>query len=352
MRVLKLKGSRGECDIVIGESISNLRNYLKADRGAIVSDRLVREKYGGAFPNLDVIEVEAGEGSKGLATVERIYGRFLELGLDRSSFVVGIGGGAVCDVTGFAASTYMRGVDFGFVPTTLLAQTDAGIGGKNAVNIEGYKNIAGTFTQPRFVLCDLDLLRTLPEREVRHGFAEVIKHAVIADGSLFSLLEKRVKDALSLDKPLLEEILFKSISVKVGIVSADETERGERRLLNFGHTFGHAVESTCGLPHGEAVAIGMVVASRLSVLKKVLSIKDAVRLEVLVRAFGLPTRIDADVGKVLDAMKRDKKRYGDSMKFVLLQGIGNAKVADIKMSELKEIVEQTFKGGPNEGAKR
>jgi 3-dehydroquinate synthase len=345
MKVLKLKGSKGECDIAIGESISNLTNYVKTDNAVIVSDRVVLEKYGDAFPDIEVIEVEAGEGSKGLATVERIYGRFLELGLDRSSFVVGIGGGAVCDVTGFAASTYMRGIEFGFVPTTLLAQTDASIGGKNAINIVGYKNVAGTFTQPKFVLCDLDMLKTLPEREVRAGFAEIIKHAAIADGALFSLLEKRTKDALSLKKELLEDILSMSISVKVNIVSADETEKGERRLLNFGHTFGHAVESTCGLPHGEAVAMGMVVASRLSVLKRILSIKDAVRFEVLIRAYGLPTCIEADVDRVLDAMRKDKKRYGESMKFVLLQGIGNAIVADIRMSELKDIVLETFKDG-------
>jgi 3-dehydroquinate synthase len=275
---------------------------------------------------------------KKLDSVNYLYDTFLELGLDRSSLVVGIGGGALCDAVGFAASTYLRGIDFGFVPTTLLAQTDASIGGKNAINVKGFKNIVGTITQPRFVLCDLELLRTLPEDEIRSGFAEIIKHAAIGDARLFDLLVRQKDKALSLDKDILEDVLYRSISVKVKIVAKDETEQNERRKLNFGHTFGHAIESTCGLTHGQSVAIGMSVAAKISTMRKTLSKKEERKLISLIEMYGLPTRIDFDLDQVFDAMRKDKKRYGDDIKLVLLKRIGMAKVVDIKIDQLEKVV--------------
>ena len=176
--------------------------------------------------------------------------------------IVAIGGGIVCDVAGFAASTYMRGLSFGFVPTTLLAQVDASVGGKNGVNLHGYKNLVGTFAQPGFVLCDPELLRTLPTEEVRNGFAEVIKQAAIGDALLFSFLEAGPDAALSLDRAAIDRIVYDCLKVKTNIVKEDELETGERRKLNFGHTVGHAVEKVHGLRHGEAVSIGMMAAAR------------------------------------------------------------------------------------------
>ena len=185
--------------------------------------------------------------------------------------MVGIGGGIVCDVAGFAASTYMRGIRFGFVPSTLLAQADAAIGGKNGVNVGGIKNIAGVFKQPEFVLVAFELLKTLPRSERLCGLAEIVKHAVIASGDLFAFLERETDALLALDPAALHRALAESIRIKSAIVSADAKEGGERRKLNFGHTLGHAIEKEIGIPHGEAVSIGMVAAARISAARGMIS---------------------------------------------------------------------------------
>ena len=245
----------------------------------IVTDGSVRSLYGDLFPPWEVIEIGIGERSKTLATVERIYEAFLQYEIDRSSFVVAIGGGLVCDVAGYAASTYLRGLRFGFVPTTLLAQVDASVGGKNGVNFKGYKNLVGTFTQPLFVLCDFALLKTLPEPELKNGFAEAIKTAAIGDAHLFSFLETAWKGALSLEPDVIERIVYDCLTVKSRIVSFDEREKGERRKLNFGHTVGHALEKVNHLRHGEAVSLGMVAAAKLSARRGFLTEDDVERLE-------------------------------------------------------------------------
>jgi 3-dehydroquinate synthase len=258
--------------------------------------------------------------------------------VDRSSFIVGIGGGIVCDITGFVASTYLRGVRFGFVPTTLLSQVDAGIGGKNGVNFKGYKNMVGVFNQPEFVICDMNLLNSLPESEISCGFAEIIKHAAIADADLFSYLEGHYRKALKLDAEVLERLVYDSVLIKSSIVGRDERERGERRKLNFGHTFGHAIEKSTGLSHGEAVSLGIVIASELSARKGLLPEKDRQRVEALLKKLKLPTAVCIDRKGVLDALRRDKKRKGDTISFVLLRGIGNAVVQQIPMRELEAVV--------------
>ncbi len=184
--------------------------------------------------------------------------------IDRTAFIVGIGGGIVCDITGFVASTYLRGVRFGFAATTLLAQVDASAGGKNGVNFSGYKNMVGMFNQPEFVICDPEVLQTLSERDRGCGLAEIVKHAAIADDGLFCYLEENVGEVLALSPPTVRRMVYDSVVIKSEIVNRDEKETGERRKLNFGHTFGHAVEKITGAPHGEAVSIGMMVAARLS----------------------------------------------------------------------------------------
>ncbi|VVB98401.1 3-dehydroquinate synthase [uncultured archaeon] len=293
MRTLKIEGKTGTSEIVLGESISNLAKYCEGSETVIITDRNVRALHGASFPKAEIIEIGIGEHNKTLKTVEGIYEKFLELGLDRSSCVAGIGGGIVCDVAGFAASTYLRGLKFGFAPTTLLAQVDASIGGKNGVNFKGYKNLVGTFRQPNFVLCDFEMLKTLPPRELRNGFAEIVKHGAIADAQLFSYLEENCKNALAIHRTAIEKIVYDSLMVKSRIVSLDETEKGERRKLNFGHTFGHAIEKTTGLPHGEAISIGMVAAARLSAAKGLLASKEADRIESLLKALGLPVLANA-----------------------------------------------------------
>lgn len=334
MRVMKLDGISGSCQIILGDSIANLKSHCTG-RIVVITDENVKRNHGDKFAGLEVIEIGVGEENKTLETVDQLYKKFLELELDRSTFVVGVGGGIVCDVTGFAASTYLRGMDFGFVPTTLLAQVDASIGGKNGVNLTGYKNLVGLIKQPKFCLCDFEVLKTLPLVELKCGFAEVIKHAAIGDGQLFAYLESNIEKALALHRTTIEKIVHDSIVVKIGIVKKDELEKGERMKLNFGHTIGHAIEATTQKPHGEAVAIGMVAAANLSVRKGLLQKKDAERLENLIKQFGLPTAISV---KPADAIRKDKKRFGQKIKMVLLEGIGKPKIVEIEINELEAIM--------------
>ncbi len=338
MRILEIAGKTGTCEIRVGEPLAKLGECVDAERKVIVTDRNVARFHGKNFPKWEVAEIGTGEESKTLATVEKLYDRFLSLELDRTSFIVGIGGGIVTDVAGYAASTYLRGMPFGFVPTTLLGQVDAAIGGKNGVNFRGYKNLVGAIRQPEFVLCDMELLKTLPEAEVRNGLAEVVKHAAIGDGALFSHLEQNAGDVLKLREDVLEKTVYDSISVKAKIVSADEMEHGQRMKLNFGHTLGHAIESTQKLPHGAAVSIGMVAAAEMSVDRGLLEKKDLERLEALLKAFGLPTRIKGDKGAILDAIRKDKKRRGGKVHMALLEGIGTARTSEIWMDELEDAV--------------
>lgn len=339
MRVLEVEGRSGKSRIVLGEDIGKLREYCGGRKTVVVTDSTVRRLYGDKLGGFEVVEVGLGEGSKTLETVEKLYGEFLERGLERNSFVVGFGGGIVCDIAGFAASTYLRGVGFGFAPTTLLAQVDAGVGGKNGVNFRGYKNLVGTINQPEFVLCDFELLRTLPREELACGFAEAIKCAAIADRGLFEYLEGKGEKLLELERPVVEKAVYDSLAVKAGIVSRDEREGGERRKLNFGHTIGHAYEKVLGLAHGEAISAGMVAAARLSVGKGMLSGEDAARLEKLLSSVGLPVRASAGKEELLDAMLKDKKREGTKIKFVLLNGIGKAEVAEIGIGEIEAVLD-------------
>jgi len=340
---MRLDAPTGSCEIILDGDMERLKERCGADsRIAVITDSNVNRIYGQrlkALGAVDMIEMKPGEGNKTLATVERIYERFLELGLERSDFVVGVGGGIVCDVTGFAASTYLRGVRFGFVPTTLLAQVDAGVGGKNGVNLQGYKNLVGTIRQPEFCLVDFSLLKTLPESELRNGFAEVVKSAAIGDPGLFAYLEDNWQKAFALDKAAIRKVVHDSLAVKIMIVQADEGERNERMKLNFGHTIGHALEKATKMPHGEAISIGMVVAANLSVEKKLLARKDAERLCSLLKRIGLPTKPDMDAEAVKEAIGKDKKMSGGEVRMVLLEGLGKARIASISLDEIRGVVD-------------
>jgi 3-dehydroquinate synthase len=340
VRELEINGITGRSKIYVGEKMSNLLNPLpNADSPTIViTDENVARHYHQDFPPCERIVLESGEQIKTLDTVRQIYERLIELEADRSVFLIGIGGGIVCDITGFVASTYLRGVRFGYVPTTLLAQVDASVGGKTGVNFAGYKNMIGVFSQPEFVICDPRILMTLPTADLAAGFAEIIKHAAIADAGYFAFLEKNTGNGLEMSLDILEEIIYDSVAIKAAIVTRDETEKGERRKLNFGHTFGHAVEKTTGLSHGMAVSIGMMTAARLSAAKGMLTAKDVERLQNLLERFSLPTRLDFDVDQVMDALARDKKRQGDHIHFVLLSAIGKAVVAPISLTELSAVL--------------
>jgi 3-dehydroquinate synthase len=338
MKVVNIKIHPRDSVIVIGERLDNLRKYLPVETPIIITDSNVQECWGKLFPRGDVITIGTGEKVKTFDTVCYIYEQLLKLEADRSSFIVGIGGGIVCDIAGFVASTYMRGVRFGFVSSTLLSQVDASVGGKNGVNFGGYKNIVGVFSQPEFVICDLNLIRTLPQKEIISGFAEIVKHAAIADKNLFAYLEKHHKRALALDLQIIEKLVYDSVMIKSTIVNRDEKEKGERRKLNFGHTFGHAIEKVSKVRHGEAVSAGMVLASQLGVKREGLLMEDLTRITELLKKFGLPVRLEFDGSKVLEAIRMDKKREGALIHFVLLSEIGNAYVEEITIQELEALV--------------
>jgi 3-dehydroquinate synthase len=340
VKVLEIHGATGDSTILIGESLGDLRKYISAEKVVIITDTNVRSYYLKDFLSYEVIEIGTGEKVKTLDTVQAIYGKLVQLEADRSSFIVGIGGGIVCDIAGFVASTYVRGVRFGFVPSTLLSQVDASVGGKNGVNLGGYKNMVGVFNQPEFVICDMNLLRTLPDREISCGFAEIVKHAAIGDADLFSYLEAHHERALELDTEVIERLVYDSLIIKSSIVNRDEKEEGERRKLNFGHTFGHAIESTAGVSHGEAVSAGMLVASALSKKRGYLPPEDAGRIEELLEKLKLPTRLQLDGARVLDALRKDKKRKRESINFVFLHGIGNAVVEELSIRELEALVNE------------
>ena len=335
MQTFLLSGGTGQSKLLIGERLEALPEHVPAKRLMIVTDERVFSLYSSRFPRAPVITVGRGEEAKTLATAEWLYRRLLELEADRRTYLLGIGGGVVCDLTGFVASTYLRGLDFAFAATTLLAQVDASVGGKNGVNLDGYKNMVGLFSQPEVVLCDLGLLPTLNGEDIGCGLAEIVKHGAIADPDLFAFLEDNVQGALQLEPAVMERLVADSVRIKSGIVHQDEREAGQRRKLNFGHTFGHAVEKTTSAPHGEAVSQGMVLAGLLSVRRGLLAEAEYQRLLSLLWKLELPTGIDADPEAMLEALAKDKKRQGDSIRFVLLQSIGEAVVESIPLREIR-----------------
>ena len=344
MKTVKLDTQIGKSIILVGEQLENLKNYLPGKMPIIITDANVQKHWGHYFPPGAVISIGTGERIKTIDTVSDIYDQLLEMGADRSSFIVGIGGGIVCDVTGFVASTYMRGVRFGFVSTTLLSQVDASVGGKNGVNFGGYKNIAGVFKQPEFVICDQNLLQTLPPGEFQCGFAEIVKHGAIADEELFVYLEQNWGRALEHDPEVIEKVVHDSVIIKSTIVNRDATEQGERRKLNFGHTLGHAIEKALQIPHGEAVSAGMVLASKLSEKKENLPVDDSIRLVSLLEKFKLPVQLKFDRQQVVEAIGKDKKREGERLNFVLLKKLGEAVVREISIQDIVELLNSTQVG--------
>jgi len=275
-----------------------------------------------------LITVPAGEKSKRLAVVERCYDQLAAHRLERSSFLVALGGGVVGDLAGFVAATYLRGISFVQVPTTLLAQVDSSVGGKTGVNLKAGKNLVGSFYQPRLVLCDLDTLKTLPKREYISGLAEVIKYGIISDARLFARLERALPRLLRRQPATLADVVARCCQIKAEVVGQDETEGGLRAILNFGHTLGHAIENSSGYGnylHGEAIAIGQVAAARLSQNLLGLSAAEVQRIEQLFVRAGLPVSLRLNPvrrKKLFAALKLDKKVSAGEVRFVLAKKIG------------------------------
>ncbi len=305
-------------------------------RGIILTDSNVGPLYqAGVVESLQkagfeaaTVSIPAGEASKNLRTVQACYDRLAAERLERNSFVVALGGGVVGDLAGFVAATYLRGIAFVQVPTSLLAQVDSSVGGKVGVNLKAGKNLVGAFYQPRLVLCDLSTLSTLPIRELRAGLSEVIKYGIIYDASLFARLEKLMPRLLACDLPALAPVIARCCAIKAEVVGQDETEGGLRAILNFGHTIGHAIEALAGYGkylHGEAIAIGQVAAARLSTRLLGLPEAETRRIEALLRKTGLPVAIRLNRPqreRLFSAMKSDKKVANGIVRFVLASRLG------------------------------
>ncbi len=284
-----------------------------------------------------------GEEYKSLASVEEIYDGMLKARLDRKSVLVALGGGVIGDMAGFAAATYMRGIDFVQVPTTLLAQVDSSVGGKTGVNHPLGKNMIGAFWQPRLVWIDTDTLKTLPRREFLSGLAEVIKYGVIWDEGFFRFLEASVDGVLGHDKDALEQVILRSCEIKAEVVSRDERESGLRAILNYGHTIGHAIETATGYTrylHGEAVAIGMYAEARLAHHMGLISDEQVEMIKAVIDRYGLPSALPADIAfeEILSSMQLDKKAVSGDLKFILPMRIGAVKIGGgLSVKEIETV---------------
>ncbi len=331
---------RNPSKVIVGDALKLLPEMLPLGRRIVViTDPNVLEHYGEEIEKYEHIVIGTGEESKTLATVEEIYRRLIEMGADRKTYIVGFGGGIVTDVAGFAASTYLRGVEFGFVATSLLAQVDASVGGKNGVNVAGYKNMAGIFNQPDFVLCDTGVLATLPPREFRAGLAEMIKAGIIADPVLFEIFERHTPEELLADRALLARAIEASIRVKARIVEEDEREAGERRKLNLGHTVAHAVEKLSReYNHGEAVGVGLAAIADVSVRLGLLAPETRNRIVAVVEKAGLPVRADIQKEKIIEALTRDKKVEANALWLVAVRGIGDVVIRRTGFQELSGLL--------------
>jgi 3-dehydroquinate synthase len=317
----------------------------------IVTDANVAALYPAAFAEADSLKIvlEPGEATKSFAGLERLTGELLRSGVDRGGLIVAFGGGVIGDLTGFAAGILKRGIAFAQIPTTLLAQVDSSVGGKTAINAPEGKNLVGLFHQPKIVIADTDLLRTLPKRELLSGYAEVVKYGALGDRAFFEWLEANGAGALAGDGAAMVHAVAHSCRMKAAIVARDERETGERALLNLGHTFGHALEAATGygarLLHGEGVAIGMALAFRLSVRLGICPGQDAERFTQHLRSAGLPAAIAAipgarpDAAELIAHMRHDKKARDGRIAFVLVRGIGEAFVTDdVPMDAVAEVL--------------
>ena len=319
-------------DYYFAGGFAQLKEIVDQKTAVIITDENVFAAHQKRFKNWHTIVLKAGEEFKVQATIDTIIEQLIAFEADRNFVLIGVGGGVITDITGYAASVYMRGIKFGFVPTSLLALVDASIGGKNGIDVGVYKNMVGVIRQPAFILHDLIFLNTLPEAEWQNGFAEIIKHACIKDAAMFRQLQscdiffyqKRKKETCAL--------IQRNALLKTKVVQADEFEKGERKLLNFGHTLGHALENQYELSHGQAISIGMVYAATIS--EGITGFKRKNVVADLLEQYGLPAHATFDKEKVISVLKMDKKKTKDSIHFILLERIGKAVIQTISIDQL------------------
>ena len=336
MRKAEYIFSQRKVTCIFDEVFDELTIDCKKEQAVIITDENVFELHKEKMNGFRVIRTRPGEAHKTQATIDGIIQQLLEMEADKQTLVIGIGGGVVTDIAGYAAGIYKRGIRLALVPTTILAMVDAAIGGKNGVDVGMYKNMVGTVYQPEFILYDYGFLKTLPVKEWINGFAEIIKHACIKDALLFNMLERYTLHSIQSDSTLIASLIERNVAIKMDVVTADEYEKADRKLLNFGHTIGHAIENLHHLPHGQAVSIGIVAACNLSEKINGLHFEDAQRVVRLLARYHLPVDIETDLRKVFDVLKMDKKREGENMQFVLLNAIGDAEAKPVRMQYLQE----------------
>jgi 3-dehydroquinate synthase len=337
MRKITYKFSNSSVDYYFDGSMSHLKKIVDAKNAIIITDENVYKHHQSRFKGWNVIVLKAGEEYKIQGTVDSIIEELIAMQADRKTTLIGVGGGVVTDITGYVASVYMRGISFGFIPTSVLAMADASIGGKNGIDVGVYKNMVGIIRQPKFLLYDLNFLTSLPQAEWENGFAEIIKHACIKDAAMFSLLDKNRLSLYQAKKILMSELIKQNVLIKTKVVQKDEFEKAERRLLNFGHTLGHALENQYELSHGQAISIGMTYACHIS--EQLSGFKQTEKVVKVLEQYGLPTYASFNKKKAIEVLKMDKKRERKEMNYILLEKVGKGVVKSIPVTQLEKIIQ-------------
>jgi len=324
-------------DAYFNADFALIEDIIDKANAILITDENIFRKQSEKFHGWKIIVLKAGEEFKNQHAVDEIIDQLIQLNADRQTFIVGVGGGVVTDIAGYAASVYMRGIKFAFVPTSILAMVDASVGGKNGVDVGVYKNLVGTINHPEFLLYDYSFLETLPAGEWINGFAEIIKHACIKDESMFHFLEEKILEDFQSSKENTGKLIQQNVDIKYHVVASDERETGERKLLNFGHTIGHAIENTAKLPHGSAVSIGMVAACIISEKINGFSKEGTDKVKQLLSKYQLPVAFDFDKEKTWDILLHDKKKTGSDMNFIVLDKIGKASIRKISLDDFQKI---------------
>ncbi|MGH2552902.1 MAG: 3-dehydroquinate synthase [Chitinophagaceae bacterium] len=337
MQVLTYKFSKSSTVYYLDYDFSYLKKITDPASTILITDENVYKAHVNRFKTWNAIILKPGEEFKVQETVDAVIDKLIEMNADRSTTLVGVGGGVISDITGYVASVFMRGLKFGFVPTTVLSMVDASIGGKNGIDVGMYKNMVGTIRQPAFILDDMRFLNTLPQLEWENGFAEIIKHASIKDAKMFDALEKRSLKFYQAKRKSIYQLVRQNAALKSKIVLSDEFEKGDRKLLNFGHTLGHALEMQYELLHGQAISIGMTYACKIS--EQLCSFNQTDRVVSLLEKYNLPTYSTFDKQKIFNMLKMDKKRERKEMNYVLLEKIGKGVVKSISMKQLEKIIQ-------------
>lgn len=328
--------STGKVSCIFNGQFEEATIGASKEQVVVITDEHIKDLHAARLHGFRVISIPPGEQFKTQATVDQVILQLLEMEAGKETLIIGLGGGVVTDIAGYVASVYKRGTRLGLVPTSVLAMVDAAIGGKNGVDVGIYKNMVGTVYQPGFILFDYSFLETLPVEEWINGFAEIIKHACIKDRLLFEMMERYTAHDIQADSALIASLIERNVSIKMAIVTEDEFEKADRKLLNFGHTIGHAIEKLYKLPHGCAVSIGMVAACNLSEKINGLHFSDAQRVVKLLARYHLPVYLEIEYDSVFDVLKLDKKREADMMHFVLLNKIGQAETKPVRLDFLRD----------------